>query len=85
MLIKFICLWKLSCYKSSHFFISTSSLPRESVVTMVHIFFITLCAAISRADDWATIEEFGKSNEEWFTELLDLFFHGYVCYPVFHL
>ncbi len=37
-----------------------------------NIFFITLCAVICGADDWATVEEFGKSNEEWFTELLDL-------------
>ena len=47
-------------------------LERQKKHLLPNIFFITLCAVICGADDWATVEEFGKSNEEWFTELLDL-------------
>lgn len=36
------------------------------------IFFITLCAVICGADDWASIELFGKSKQKWFTEVLGL-------------
>lgn len=36
------------------------------------IFFITLCATISGADNWVAIERFGKAKEQWFTELLNL-------------
>lgn len=36
------------------------------------IFFITLCGVICGADDWVSIEEFGKAKEAWFTEVLGL-------------
>ena len=36
------------------------------------IFFITLCAVISGADNWVMIEEFGQSKEAWFTKQLGL-------------
>ncbi len=44
-------------------------IERQKKHQLPGIFFIILCAAICGVDDWATIEEFGKSNEEWFTEL----------------
>ena len=46
------------------------------------IFFITICAVICGADDWATVEEFGKSNKEWFSEQLDLI-HGIPSHDTF--
>lgn len=36
------------------------------------IFFITLCGVICGADDWVSIEEFGKAKEAWFTDILGL-------------
>jgi predicted transposase YbfD/YdcC len=36
------------------------------------IFFITLCATISGADNWVAIERFGRAKEQWFTEQLNL-------------
>lgn len=46
------------------------------------IFFITLCAAICGADDWASIEQFGKAKEKWFTAVLDLK-HGIPSHDTF--
>lgn len=36
------------------------------------IFFIALCAVICGTDNWVATEEFGKTKEERFTELLNL-------------
>jgi len=36
------------------------------------IFFITLCASICGADNWVSIETFGKAKEAWFTKVLSL-------------
>ena len=47
-------------------------IERQKKHLLPDIFFITICAVICGADDWATVEEFGKSNEEWFTEQLNL-------------
>lgn len=46
------------------------------------IFFITLCAVICGADDWASIEQFGKAKEKWFTAVLDLK-HGIPSHDTF--
>ncbi|EIJ34158.1 ISAs1 family transposase [Thiothrix nivea] len=46
------------------------------------IFFITLCAVICGADDWASIELFGKSKRKWFTEVLGLQ-HGIPSHDTF--
>ena len=47
-------------------------IDRQKRHLLPNIFFITICAVICGADDWSTVEEFGKSNEEWFTKQLDL-------------
>ncbi len=52
--------------------INDPRIERQKKHLLPNIFFITLCAVICGADDWATVEEFGQSNEEWLTELLDL-------------
>lgn len=54
--------------------INDPRIERQKKHQLPDIFFITICAVICGADDWATVEEFGKSNEEWFTKLLDLQF-----------
>ena len=46
------------------------------------IFFITLCAAICGADDWASIEQFGRAKRKWFTAVLDLK-HGIPSHDTF--
>jgi len=46
------------------------------------IFFITLCAVICGADDWASIEQFGNAKEKWFTDVLDLQ-HGIPSHDTF--
>ncbi|QQZ27769.1 ISAs1 family transposase [Thiothrix subterranea] len=46
------------------------------------IFFITLCAVICGADDWASIEQFGRAKEKWFTRVLDLK-HGIPSHDTF--
>lgn len=46
------------------------------------IFFITLCAVICSADDWASIEQFGRAKEKWFTSVLDLK-HGIPSHDTF--
>lgn len=46
------------------------------------IFFITLCAVICGADDWASIEQFGKAKEKWFTAVLGLK-HGIPSHDTF--
>jgi predicted transposase YbfD/YdcC len=47
-------------------------IERQKKHLLPNIFFITICAVICGADDWATVEEFGNSNEKWFAEQLDL-------------
>ena len=39
---------------------------------LMDILIIAVCAVISGAEGWEDIEEYGKSQEEWFTDLLDL-------------
>jgi hypothetical protein len=46
------------------------------------LFFITLCAVICGADDWASIGQFGKAKEKWFTAVLDLK-HGIPSHDTF--
>lgn len=46
------------------------------------IFFITLCAVICGADDWVSIEQFGKAKEKWFTAVLGLK-HGIPSHDTF--
>ncbi|MEI6268409.1 MAG: ISAs1 family transposase [Methylococcaceae bacterium] len=45
---------------------------RRKLHKLGDIFFITLCAVICGADDWVSIETFGKAKEVWFTEVLGL-------------
>jgi predicted transposase YbfD/YdcC len=47
-------------------------LDRRKRHKLSDIFFITLCAVICGADDWASIELFGKSKQKWFTGVLGL-------------
>ena len=47
-------------------------IDRKKCHKLMDIFFITLCATICGADDWATIEQYAKAKEAWFTEILEL-------------
>lgn len=55
---------------------------RQKKHPLQDIFFITLCAVISGADNWVMIEAFGKSKEAWFMEQLDLK-HGIPSHDTF--
>lgn len=55
---------------------------RQKKHQLQDIFFITLCAVISGADNWVMIEEFGRSKEAWFKEQLDLQ-HGIPSHDTF--
>jgi len=57
-------------------------IDRQKKHQLPDIFFITLCAVISGADNWVMIEEFGKAKEEWFTEQLGLK-HGIPSHDTF--
>jgi len=57
-------------------------IERQKKHLLPNIFFITICAVICGADDWATVEEFGNSNKEWFEEQLDLK-HGIPSHDTF--
>jgi predicted transposase YbfD/YdcC len=64
-----------------------SSIPdprinRRKLHKLGDIFFITLCAVICGADDWVSIEMFGKAKEAWFTEVLGLE-HGIPSHDTF--
>ena len=39
---------------------------------LIDILFIAVCAVIGGAEGWEDIEEYGKSQFEWFAQLLDL-------------
>jgi predicted transposase YbfD/YdcC len=39
---------------------------------LINVIFITICAILCGADDWAEIEAFGKAQQEWLSEFLDL-------------
>ena len=45
---------------------------RQKKHQLQDIFFISLCAILCGADNRVAIEEFGRAEEEWFTELLGL-------------
>ncbi len=45
---------------------------RQKKHELQDIFFITLCAVVSGADNWVMIEEFGNAKLAWFTEQLGL-------------
>jgi predicted transposase YbfD/YdcC len=62
--------------------INDPRIDRQKKHLLPNIFFITICAVICGADDWATVEEFGRSNKEWFTEQLDLK-HGIPSHDTF--
>lgn len=55
---------------------------RQKKHQLQDIFFITLCAVISGADNWVMIEEFGKAKEQWFTQELGLK-HGIPSHDTF--
>jgi predicted transposase YbfD/YdcC len=55
---------------------------RRKLHKLSDIFFITLCAVICGADDWVSIEMFGKAKEAWFTEVLGLE-HGIPSHDTF--
>ncbi|OGT90017.1 MAG: transposase [Gammaproteobacteria bacterium RIFOXYD12_FULL_61_37] len=55
---------------------------RRKLHKLSDIFFIALCAAVCGADDWVSIERFGKSKEAWFTEVLGLK-HGIPSHDTF--
>ena len=55
---------------------------RQKKHQLPDIFFITLCAVISGADNWVMIEAFGKAKEDWFTEQLNLQ-HGIPSHDTF--
>lgn len=57
-------------------------MDRRKYHKLSDIFFITLCAAICGADDWASIEQFGKAKEKWFTAVLGLK-HGIPSHDTF--
>ncbi|MBU0498526.1 MAG: ISAs1 family transposase, partial [Gammaproteobacteria bacterium] len=39
---------------------------------LINIMAIAICAVIGGADDWNTIESFGKAKKAWFETFLDL-------------
>lgn len=45
---------------------------RQKKHQLEDIFFITLCAVISGADNWVLVETFGKAKKDWFTQQLGL-------------
>ena len=55
---------------------------RQKKHQLQDIFFITLCAVISGADNWVMIEEFGQAKEAWLTEQLGLT-HGIPSHDTF--
>ena len=55
---------------------------RQKKHQLQDIFFITLCAVISGADNWVMIEEFGQAKEDWFAEQLGLK-HGIPSHDTF--
>ena len=57
-------------------------IDRQKKHQLQDIFFITLCAVISGADNWVMIEAFGKSKEKWLTEQLNLK-HGIPSHDTF--
>lgn len=57
-------------------------LDRRKRHKLSDIFFITLSAVICGADDWVSIEQFGKAKEKWFTAVLDLK-HGIPSHDTF--
>lgn len=57
-------------------------IDRQKKHQLQDIFFITLCAVISGANNWVMIEEFGKAKEDWFTEQLKLE-HGIPSHDTF--
>lgn len=57
-------------------------IDRQKKHQLQDIFFITLCAVISGADNWVMVEQFGKAKEAWFTEQLGLQ-HGIPSHDTF--
>ena len=57
-------------------------LDRRKRHKLSDIFFITLCAVICGANDWASIGQFGRVKEKWFTNVLDLK-HGIPSHDTF--
>lgn len=67
----------MSDYPTASILDHFSSIPdprvdRRKLHKLSDIFFITLCAVICGADDWVSIEVFGKAKEKWFTDILGL-------------
>ncbi len=57
-------------------------IDRRKLHKLSDIFFITLCAVICGADDWVSIALFGRSKEQWFTQVLGLK-HGIPSHDTF--
>lgn len=62
--------------------INDPRINRQKKHQLQDIFFITLCAVISGADNWVMIEEFGQAKEDWFAEQLGLK-HGIPSHDTF--
>lgn len=64
------------CAKKSifHYFadVNDPRINRQKKHKLEDIFFITICAVISGADNWVMVENYGKSKKEWLTEILGL-------------
>ena len=52
--------------------ITDPRVERSKKYPLDEIFFITICAVISGADNWVMIEEFGQAKQAWFEEQLTL-------------
>ena len=46
--------------------------PKRRRHLLIDIVIIAITAVLCGADGWTEIEEFGKSNEEWFRKFLEL-------------
>jgi predicted transposase YbfD/YdcC len=57
-------------------------LDRKKLHTLIDILIITICAVLCNVDDWEHIAEFGKANEEWFKQFLELK-HGVPSHDTF--
>jgi len=47
-------------------------IDRQKRHNLIDIITITICAVLSGAEAWTHVEDFGKSNEEWFRTFLEL-------------
>ncbi|MCP3942749.1 MAG: ISAs1 family transposase [Desulfobacteraceae bacterium] len=58
---------------TSHFTsIKDPRIDRQKRHKLIDIFVIAICAVICGADEWVSIEMFGKSKYKWFKQFLEL-------------